>query len=62
MKILLVGVLIILFWTTIFLMSLKYPTTNAKIISNISELECFKMNCSYQPRSSNESICVCLIK
>ena len=62
MKILLVGLLIILFWVTIFLISLKHPTTNVKIIPNISELECFEMNCSYQPRSSNESICVCLIE
>jgi len=61
MKILLVALVIGLFWITIFLISLKYQT-DIKIITNISEPECFKMNCSYQPKTFNRSICICPVE
>lgn len=58
----LVGILIGLFWGSMFFISLNYPTTNVKLLYNISKEECFEMGCSYQPRPETENYCVCLIE
>lgn len=62
LKILLIGIIIAMFWLVMFLVSVQYPTNKINIVFNTTKSECFEMGCSYQPKSYNESICVCLIK
>ena len=62
LKILFVGIIIAVFWFAMFLVSVQYPTNKINIIFNINKMECFNMGCSYQPKSYNNSYCVCLIK
>jgi hypothetical protein len=62
MKILIVGLLIVLFWISMFLISIQYPTTDIRVVKNVSKAECFEMGCSYQPKSDGHDMCVCLVK
>jgi uncharacterized membrane protein len=62
LKILLVAIIIAIFWLIVFLVSVQHPTNKVNIMFNLTDIECFKMGCSYQPKPYNNSICVCLIK